>query len=271
MGCEGQPCSACRSPSGGMHSLVATADRVLNILSLFSGDRWRWTIEDAAEELGIPPSTAYRYFKSLAQAELLSSHATGLYVLGPAVCALDRSMRLHDPLINAAKCEMEELAAQHPDTIVLLTRLYKDTVMCVHREGERLTAHGYERGRPMPLHRGAASKAILAHLSGRALRNLAKVREPDHEIDHDALREELRRIKSQGYSMTRGEIDAGKVGISVPVFRGDHTLEGSLSFVLDASIETEIGPKVEALIRSRKAIEANLMVAELHGLAKNGA
>ena len=257
---------------GGAEIIVATsADRVLSILALFGGDRPVWTVEDAAEELGLPTSTAYRYFKSLAQAELLSKHLSGHYVLGPAVCALDRAMRLHDPFINAARAEMERLASDNPDTIILLTRLYKNTVMCVHREGEGLSAHGYERGRPMPLHKGAASKVILAHLIPRQLRDLTAADHHAGGIDLDSLQDELRKIRAQGYAITHGEIDPGIVGVSVPVFRAQQALEGSLSFVLDGAQKIDRDAKIEALIRSRKTIEANLLVAGLLSADKTGA
>ena len=243
--------------------MTTTSDRVLGVMALFSGERWRWTVEQAAGELGLPTSTAYRYFKSLALAEVLSPQSGGYYTLGPAICALDRAMRLHDPFITAARDEMQRLAKEWPDTIVLLTRLYKNTVMCVHREGEGLRADGYERGRPMPLHRGAASKAILAHLTPRHLRNLAQADGEGGPVNPDALRDELRQIKIQGYSVTRGEIDASRIGISVPVFGGNQTLEGSLSFVLASDRRNDEAAAIEALVRSRKLVEGNLLVAEL--------
>lgn len=250
--------------------MTTTTDRVLGVLALFSGDRWKWTVEEAADELRLPTSTVYRYFKSLTQAELITSQLTGSYVLGPAICALDRSMRLHDPFISAAKGEMAQLAAAYPNSIILLTRLYKNTVMCVHREGEGLAAHGYERGRPMPLDRGAASKAILAHLPPRQFKSLSASDDKGQAPNLHALGEELRAIKAQGFSITRGEIDPGKVGISVPVFRDKHVLEGSLSFVLDGARTFDEGSKIEALIRARKAVEANLLVAEFQSSHEEG-
>lgn len=236
--------------------MVTTADRVLGVLDLFSSERWSWTVEQAAEELGQPTSTIYRYFKSLAKAELISPQVAGSYVLGPAVCELDRAMRLHDPFINAAREEMQKLAAAHGNTVILLARMYRGKVMCVDREGG-LPASGYERGRPMPLERGAASKVILANLPARQLRAL----QGDEEGSLAQLREQLREIKAKGYAVTKGEIDPGKMGVSVPVFRAKQVLEGSLSFVVDAAREAEQEALVEALIRSRKAIEANLLVA----------
>jgi DNA-binding IclR family transcriptional regulator len=82
--------------------LKTTSDRVLGVLALFTHERSEWSVEDAAEALEVPVSTAYRYFKSLSSAELLIPYWPGRYVLGPAVIELDRMMRLRDPLINAA-------------------------------------------------------------------------------------------------------------------------------------------------------------------------
>ncbi|GGD47903.1 IclR family transcriptional regulator [Aurantiacibacter arachoides] len=243
--------------------MATTADRVLGLLSLFTEQRARWTVEEAAEVLTIPTSTAYRYFRSLAEAELLSSDMPGSYVLGPAVCALDRAMLVNDPFINAAAGEMSRLAADHPDTIVLLTRLYRDTVMCVHREGDRLAADGYERGRPMPLDRGAASKVILANLSPRQFRALARTKSAGEGIGAPRLQDALRGIRAQGYAITKGEIDPDKIGLSVPVLRDDNSVEGSLSFVLRKSSLCDEHQLLAELIRGRKAIEGNLLLARL--------
>ncbi len=242
--------------------MATTSDRVLSVLALFSGEKWQWTVEEAAGALDIPTSTAYRYFRSLASAELLSSQLTGSYVLGPAVCELDRSMRMHDPFINAAREEMVSLVEAHGEVIILLARLYKDKVICVDREGTNLQASGYERGRPMPLDRGAASKVILANLTARQLRKLSNAGNDERATDLADLRHELREIRSRGYAITRGEIDPTKVGISVPVFRANHLLEGSLSFVIEAGQPVDEEELVRALIRSRKAIEANILIAQ---------
>jgi DNA-binding IclR family transcriptional regulator len=239
-----------------------TSDRILGILALFSGERWKWTIEEVSDHLAIPTSTAYRYFKILSNAELITPQGGGAYSLGPAVCELDRAMRMRDPFINAARAEMERLALENADSIILLTRLYKDKVMCVHREGDSLIAQGYERGRPMPLNRGAASKVILAHLSTRQLRAVPYREMGQGGQSQEELRRELRAIQGRGYAITYGEIDRDKIGISVPVFRRHEQLEGSLSFVVESGRRDEVERLVAQLIRSRKTVEANLLIAD---------
>lgn len=240
--------------------MAATADRVLSVLELFSGDNSEWTVEEAAEALGLPVSTAYRYFRSLAHSEFIVAYSAGRYVLGPAIIQFDRQLRLHDPFITAAKPEMIKLASMiGGDTVILLARLYHNKVICVHQEeiGHITGVVSYERGRPMPLDRGAASKVILANIGSKAMRDLAK---GEHGLAVDAeLRAKLRQIRQQGFAITEAEIDTGKRGIGVPVFRPDQTIEGSLSLVVEASRGEQVA-MVEALINARKSIEATLAI-----------
>ena len=77
---------------------MATADRVLSILGLFTIDRLQWAVEDAAAELGWPVSTTYRYFRSLSDAGLIVPYTTGRYVLGPAIIQYDQA----DPAFRPA-------------------------------------------------------------------------------------------------------------------------------------------------------------------------
>lgn len=219
---------------------MATVDRVLSLLWLFAGDQSEWTVEAAARELNLTQSTAYEYFRSLVEGGLLSTYKTGRYVIGPAIIQLDRQTRQRDPLILAARQAMDELSASlnGEDDVVLLCRLYKLTVMCVDQRAPAAPQQivSYERGRPMPLDRGAASKSILAHLPPRVLRryydqqygNLAAPSWPEFRVS-------LRKIRKAGICITRGELDAGRIGISSPVFAGEGEVVGSIGLVLTES------------------------------------
>lgn len=244
---------------------TTTADRVLDTMSLFSGEHAEWTVEDAAERLHLPVSTVYRYFKSLTRAGLIHPYVPGHYSLGPAIVQFDRQIRLHDPLVTAARDEMSSLARKFGnESVILLARLYHHDVMCIHQTYHERPpfAVSYERGRLMPLDRGAASKVILANLNSRALRSLSASRgepEPSASIKDVALRKELRAIRTQGYSITQAELDTGLMGIAVPIFASDQTIDGSLSVVVPGSREDR-DFLIENLIRTRKAIEAALAI-----------
>lgn len=235
--------------------MKTTSDRVLSVLALFTRDNSEWSVEEAAAALDVPVSTAYRYFRSLSSAELITPYWPGRYVLGPAVIEYDYAMRLHDPLLGAARDVMVALADGIGDCVAMLARLYKDKVMCVHREHPRTSefdAVGYERGRPMPLDRGAASKAILANLTTRELRALGLSDEAP------ALKDALRTIRTQGFSVTEGEVTPGVLGVAVPIFRSDRALEGSLGLILPWNRKPDLLDIIATTIRAQKQIESNL-------------
>jgi DNA-binding IclR family transcriptional regulator len=157
---------------------VSISDKLLATFGLFTLEEPEWTVEEAADCLGLAVSTTYRYFRSLSDAGLISPFTTGRYVLGPAIVQLDRQTRLLDPLLKAAQSVMqkgvEEL--QIPG-VLLLCRLFRNQVMCIHQEfvDRPSSTISYERGRPMPLYRSAASKAILAYMPARTVHNFYKI------------------------------------------------------------------------------------------------
>ena len=167
----------------------------------------------------------------------LSTYRMGRYVVGPAVIELDRQTRLRDPLILAAAAAMDALgdAAAAVGDVVLLCRLYKATVMCVDQRVPKASgvAVSYERGRPMPLGRGAASKAILANLPPRALRRYFDG--ADAGVDWAEFRRPFAAIRKAGVCITRGELDPGRIGVSAPVFVDAGEVVGSIGLVLSGS------------------------------------
>lgn len=221
---------------------MTTSDKLLSVLGLFSPEKAEWTVESAANVLDLPVSTAYRYFRSLNRSGLIVAFATGRYVLGPAIIQYDRQMRLLDPLITTAQPIMSRLTkVAPPHSVVLLCRLYGDKVMCVHQECSKRPdfAISYERGRPMPLFRGAASKIILANLPLRTVKGLHT--RYASEMEHaglggswEAVKKRLRDLRAAGTAITQAELDVGMAGISAPIFGPSDDVIGSLSIVTPA-------------------------------------
>lgn len=218
---------------------MSTADRLLSTLQIFTPEQPEWLVETAAARLGTSTSTMYRYFNSLADAGFLDSVARGRYVLGPAFIAYDRQIRMMDPVIQVARPVMRRLLMlTHSKGVALLCRRLRRQIMCVHQEhvGDPDLAISYERGRPLDMFHGASSKVILAYLPPRTVVDL--FRESAQQIEDARLgatleefRSNLKRIRSVGISVTRGEIDSNRVGIAAPIFSQSGVV-GSISMVL---------------------------------------
>src|SRR5262249_57154156 len=97
------------------------------------------------------------------------------YTLGPAIIQMDRQIQISDPMLTAARPVMADLVQYAAEgATVLLCRLFHDRVMCVHQVMGRGPQEpvSYERGRLMPLFRGATAHIILAHLPTPTLKTL---------------------------------------------------------------------------------------------------
>ncbi|WP_037225551.1 IclR family transcriptional regulator [Roseomonas gilardii] len=227
-----------------------TSDRLLSALALFTLAEPEWTVEDASRRLGLALSTTYRYFRSLNDVGLITAFAAGRYVLGPAIIALDRQTRLLDPLIRTATPIMRRVVHEMPEPcVLLLCRLFRDKVMCVHHEPQDRPdwAVSYERGRPMPLHRGAAGRVVLANLPARFVRTYHQSNRADMNVLRlgacwDEVKRTLGASRRAGFVVTRAELDPGVISVGVPVSGPDGEVIGSLALVLRE------GPDAEAKI-----------------------
>jgi DNA-binding IclR family transcriptional regulator len=255
----------------GTAARVSTSDKLLAVFGLFTLDEPEWTVDAAAERLALASSTAYRFFKSLSDVGLISAFATGRYVLGPAIVQLDRQTRLLDPLIKVAQPIMQAVVAEiRVPGVLLLCRLFRNQVMCIHQEflDRPSSVISYERGRPMALYRGAASKAILAHLPARFVRGFHEAHRAEMSAagfapDWEGVKATLRRLRSNRVCVTAGELDAGMTGIAAPLHNAEGAVDASLGFVMPDSDEGsgQVARVSAALSSAATEIDAKLALA----------
>jgi DNA-binding IclR family transcriptional regulator len=153
-----------------------------------------------------------------------------------------------------------------PDATLLLCRLYRDQVMCVAQlRGPKALAHlAYERGRPMPLLRGAPSKAILAQLPARRAEQLwqSEARKGARDPEWPSFRSHLASIRKAGVVVSNSEVDSGVIGVAACVFEQPGRPVGALCAALPN--ETATPPmiaRVSILVRA-SADEITATLAE---------
>jgi len=124
---------------------------------------------------------------------------------------------------------------------VLLCRFHGDKVLCVERAAgpQAPAAISYERGRAMPLYRGATSRIILAFLRRPVLEALWRAHKKEMikaglPARFDALYAALAPLRETRFCETAGEVDRDARGFATPILDGAQVL-GSLSVVLPAS------------------------------------
>jgi DNA-binding IclR family transcriptional regulator len=257
--------NASEASQAGAGSLV----RMLEVLDQFAPDHPVIRVDDLQARLGYTKSTAYRYVKALCDAGLLAQASQGRYSLGPRIVELERLMRIADPLLQAGEAVLPELAAEVPNSMVLLCSLYRDKVLCVHREGpEAIVAGGGRisilraRGLPLPLFQGAASLAILASLPAPRIRALFLQRQAEMAAaglgrDLASVRQRLERIRRDGQVTTVGRFNRHLAAVSVPVRSRDGSqVAGSLTRIMAA--DDYAGLDAERLVQRLQAGAAQL-------------
>lgn len=215
----------------------SSADRVLSVLDYFTTEHPAWTVDGLQAEMGGSRATTYRYVKALVDAGLLAPAAGGEYVLGARIIELDRQIRLRDPLLAAARGVMARVCQERQANLMLCS-FYGDKVMCVDQEWiDPRVQSSYERGRPMPLFRGATARMILAYLPTYQQKNLLlnharEIAEAGLGETWEEFRTNLKAMRKEGSHVSWGQIDSNLVGIGAPVFHGQGEVTGSLSFIV---------------------------------------
>jgi DNA-binding IclR family transcriptional regulator len=213
---------------------MSSQDKMLALLDAFSVEAPVWSTEDLVARTGLPPSTCYRYLKSLHQAGLLARVGSGSYVVGPRVLAMDRISRLSDPVYSIGSPVVRELS-QGTGFSALLSVLYSDSVMCVQQEATPDAPVGlFGRGQQRPLVAGATANIILAHLPAHQLRSVfnkqrERIAAAGLGRDWDSLRASLKAIRQQGFSLSMGEYRKGIAGLAAPLFNRDGEVLGSIA------------------------------------------
>jgi DNA-binding IclR family transcriptional regulator len=216
--------------------------RYVRILQLFGEAKPNWTVAEMAEALDTSASTLYRLVREMVSVEFLESTVESRYRLGPMFVEYYRRITITDPLVRSGAKFLGPLSEQVTiPNVTVLARLYGKGVMCVaeHR-GRSANFHtSYEVGRPMPLLRGATSRAVLSTLPKRILVSLLDEQLGANEDRRKAIISELASIRKLGISETRGEIDTGLAGISAPLRNPTLGINASVSVIVEQSSLTE--------------------------------
>ena len=221
-----------------MNSISGSGERILAILDIFDEGQPEWSPEQMMRALGYSRPTLYRYLKTLKDAGYLVSLPGQGFTLGPRVTELDFLMRQSDPLIAAGGPLLRMLAQRFPCS-VFITRWYERKILCVASEvSNPAPKSSYPRGRPMPLGRGAISRAIIASLPrpeqeaivARHLRDLG-----GEGATEEGVFAHLRAVRRDGVCTAWGEVTPGVVGVASPILAGERAPIAALCLTSNAA------------------------------------
>jgi DNA-binding IclR family transcriptional regulator len=211
---------------------VQSVDRALTILEVLArvGEAG---VTEIAGELGVHKSTAFRLVSTLEAHRLVEQTGDrGRYRLGVGVLRLAGATTARLDLVQEARPVCRQLAADTGETVniaVLSDRsaLYLDQVA----GSSALQPHNWV-GQHIPLHATSNGKVLLSGLDDDRLAELlgALARYTSLTITTKGkLREELVRVREQGYAVAVDELEEGLTAVAAPVRNAHGDVVASMS------------------------------------------
>ncbi len=216
------------------------------------------TAAGLGEALGEPRTTVYRLLRSLVDVGLVEPGSKrGTYRLGLRLFRLGGAVVARFDERQAALPHMEHLHEVTGETVFLCVRRGRQAV-CIERiEGSHVVSLALRLGGALPLHAGAASRALLAAEprsawdqywgSAGELESFT----PATPRTREQLHEELEAVRRRGYSVSDGDVTIGIAALGAPIrdARGAVTAALSISGVRE-SILGERGDEMVRLVTS---------------------
>jgi DNA-binding IclR family transcriptional regulator len=179
-----------------------------------------WGVRELAEETRLSRSTVHRVLQALAECDLATQTANATYTFGPRLRVLMGSVHRAHPLLSQARPLTEKLAATCDATILLA--LYEpgrtQAFVALAAVPDGPLRYRLDPGRSIPLHAGAAGRAILAELGPEVLDRLDLV---THTADTVTDRGELARLvqksRQDGITISIGQHVALASGVAAPL------------------------------------------------------
>lgn len=248
---------------------IESVSRALQTLEVFAAsDQRTLGVSEISRILGLSRSGVYRILVSLKAHGLVEQHAdTARYSLGVGALRLGLAFQQHNDLVAAAVASLETLCRTTGETSTLSIRQGWSRVYLDQRPSAHELRVIVNLGVPYPLHAGASSKVILAHLSEKekneyfAENTLEQVL-PNTFVDEASIRTELDTIRERGYATSSEERQLGAVSSAAPLISRSGRVIGSLSVtgpVQRLSSKDDNGERVAALVMAEaRRVSANL-------------
>jgi DNA-binding IclR family transcriptional regulator len=232
--------------------VIAKAAAILDIVA-HAGEA---SAAEIAERLNEPRSSVYRLLTSLQALDYVEvGSRRGTHRLGLKLLRLGTAVQSRLDVRSAAMGVMERIHDETGETVFLCLRR-GDEAVCVERlDGRRVTTLALQLGGSLPLHAGAAPRALLAfaprsewhsYLAGGGLKRFSA----NTPVDAESLIFKLEEVLSLGISISDEDVTPGIAALGAPIFdfRGAVSAALSISGMRASILGDEDGDRLKKLI-----------------------
>ncbi len=202
---------------------------IIELLSSLKSDKGLG-VSEINERLGIGKSTVHRLLDTLVAYEYVERMESNRYRLGWGMFEIGSALPRQRKVGSVESNILKQVSNSINETVNLGVRSGTDVVIVEKRNPEQLSRIrvDFEVGEREPFHATAMGKLFFSELDEgvkeELLRGYHYERLTEHTIKtHEAMMEELEKVKNQGYAEDREEFSPGIYSVGMPVrgHRGD--------------------------------------------------
>jgi IclR family KDG regulon transcriptional repressor len=199
--------------------MIRAVGRALAIFDAFDNDHLSLSLQDIAERIRMPKTTAFRLVATLERTGFLVRLDNQQYCLSLKLARLGGLVRSTLSIRDIARPAMLHVNELTRETVTLNTVVGNERMVLDVIDTPSPLMSMARPGQHMPLLLGASSRILMAYMAPEELERVLKantVGMPD--FDRAAFDRELARFRRQGWALTRGQRVAGLTAIAVPIF-----------------------------------------------------
>ncbi|MEJ8839395.1 IclR family transcriptional regulator [Ramlibacter sp. AN1133] len=198
--------------------MIRAVGRALAIFDAYDNEHLSLSLQEIAERIRMPKTTAFRLVNTLERAGFLVRMDNQQYCLSLKMARLGGLVRSTLSIREIARPVMLQVNEQTRETITLNTIVGVDRMVLEVVDTPAPLMSMARQGQHMPLFLGASSRILLAYMEPDELEKVVKANMKTPDFDRAAFDRELARFRRQGYALTRGQRVSGLTAIAVPIF-----------------------------------------------------
>jgi DNA-binding IclR family transcriptional regulator len=197
--------------------MMRAVQRILGVFECFTPEADSLTLQEIADRIGLPKSTAFRIVQSLEQSGYLVRLDNQQYCLSFRFARLAGMVKSTLGIREIARPVLSDLSARTGETVSLHTVSGADRVCIDVLHGASPLRSFAQPGEHIPLRVGSASRVLLAWMPPEAAAPvIASIAKATRRARADLVRE-LEEVRERGYAVSHGERVLGLSAVSAPI------------------------------------------------------
>lgn len=233
----------------------------LDILDCF-GNEATLNLKQIIDRTGLTRTRAMRLTGTLvSRGYLFFDSELGQYCLGSHIFTLGTAFERNNSIIKIVRPIVKYLVEKTGESSTFYTVQGSERVALVREKGTYAIRYSIQEGQQMPLYDGAGGKVLLAYgpqdlfqyiIDSKQLQPIT----PNTVIDTDRLKDEIKKIRKQGYAVSLGENSPDARAIAAPVFYHSDHLAGAISIAAPANRlkGKNLKSKIERVLEAAKIL-----------------